>query len=95
MAWRKQIFYDQSNFSTIAQYQKKILDRLSKIELKLDSLHREHEIVKRICKSSVEKATPMEFTQSQEQFAAQETQPMVDDVLSVHNDSANLHVWAS
>ena len=95
MAWRKQISYDQSNLSAIAQYQKKILDRLSKIELKLDSLHREHEIVKRMCKSTAEKGLPLEFTQSQEQFAAQETQPVLDDALSVHNDSANAYVWAS
>jgi hypothetical protein len=64
MAWRKQISYDQSNMNTIVLYQKKILDRLSKIELKLDSLHKEHEFVRKLCKSSAEKALPLEFTQS-------------------------------
>jgi hypothetical protein len=64
MSWRKQISYDHSNLNTIVLYQRKILDRLSKIELKLDTLHKEHEVVKKMCKVSTEKAIILEQTQS-------------------------------
>lgn len=48
-----------------------------------------------MCKVSTEKALPLEQTQSQEQIAALETQPIVEEVQSVQNDLTNHQVWAS
>jgi len=42
------VSYDQSNLANVAFYQRKILERLTKIELKLDTLHKEHEIVRKL-----------------------------------------------